>query len=166
MNPTPTSLDFVPSDATELRLAVTHMAAYINIADWQFLKLIAAMDRTESWRYGGYCNLSNWLDHQCGMGPCAARERIRIGRALTTLPRIDAAFRDGLLSYSKVRAVTRVACAETDELLLEMALRSSASELDSLVKTYERVGGARKRRSSYRSCRSPVPREPVPLQGP
>ena len=84
------------------------MAAHINLADWRFVKLIAAMDRTRGWREGGYCNLGNWLDHRCGLGPCAARERIRIGRALERLPRIDAAFREGVISYSKVRAITRV----------------------------------------------------------
>jgi len=150
MKPADSTLDFVPSDPVELRQAVTQMAACINVADWQFLKLIAEMDRTESWREGGYCNLSNWLDHQCGMGPCAARERIRICRALVFLPHIDEAFRDGVISYSKVRAMTRIACAETDQMLLEIAERSSAGELDRLVKTYERVGtGSRKKQSSH-----------------
>lgn len=51
------------------------------------------MERIRGWREGGYCKLGNWLDHRCGLGPCAARERIRIGRALERLPRIDAAFR-------------------------------------------------------------------------
>ncbi|MDE0054497.1 MAG: hypothetical protein OXT64_09635, partial [Gammaproteobacteria bacterium] len=89
-------VDFIPDDPAELRRAVTDMAARINLADWRFVKLIAAMERTRSWREGGYCNLGNWLDHRCGLGPCAARERIRIGRALERLPRIDAAFRDGV----------------------------------------------------------------------
>ncbi len=144
------SLEFIPSNPAELRHAVTHMAAYINVADWQFLKLIAEMDRTQSWRINGYCNLPNWLDHQCGMGPCAARERIRIGRALESLPNIDEAFKDGVLSYSKVRAITRVANAETDLMLLEIAERSSAGELDRLVKTYERVSpGKDKKQPAY-----------------
>ena len=90
------------------------MAAHINLADWRFIKLIAAMERTRGWREGGYCNLGNWLDHRCGLGPCASRERIRIGRALAKLLQIDAAFRDGVISYSKVRALTRVATSETD----------------------------------------------------
>ena len=92
-------LDFVPDDPAELRRAVTRMAGHINHADWRFIKLIAAMDRTRGWDERGYCNLGNWLDHRCGLGPCAARERIRIGRALARLPNIDAAFRDGILSY-------------------------------------------------------------------
>ena len=80
-------LDFVPDDPAELRCAVTRMAAHLNLADWRFIKLIAAMERTRGWREGGYCNLGNWLDHRCGLGPCAARERIRIGRALANCRR-------------------------------------------------------------------------------
>ena len=136
----PDHLDFIPDDPAELRRAVTRMAAHINLADWRFIKLIAAMERTRGWQEGGYCNLGNWLDHRCGLGPCAARERIRIGRALARLPRIDAAFRDGVISYSKVRAITRVATPETDAMLLAIAEGSSAAQLESLVRTYERVG--------------------------
>ena len=138
----PDHLDFIPDDPAELRRAVTRMAARINLADWRFVKLIAAMDRTRGWREGGYCNLGNWLDHRCGLGPCASRERIRIGRALAKLPRIDAAFRDGAISYSKVRAITRVATPHTEAMLLAIAEGSSAARLESLVRTYERVGGS------------------------
>ena len=135
----PSDLDFVPDDPAELRRAVTRMAGHINHADWRFIKLIAAMDRTRGWDERGYCNLGNWLDHRCGLGPCAARERIRIGRALARLPFIDAAFRDGILSYSKVRAITRVATRENEAMLLAIAGRSSAAQLESLVRSHERV---------------------------
>ena len=151
---TPESLDFIPDDPAELRRAVTDMAARINLADWRFVKLIAAMERTRGWREGGYCNLGNWLDHRCGLGPCAARERIRIGRALERLPRIDAAFRDGVISYSKVRAITRVATRDTDAMLLAIAEGSSAAQLESLVRTYERVGGSGSKRASSEQRRS------------
>ncbi|MCY3621252.1 MAG: HNH endonuclease [Gammaproteobacteria bacterium] len=132
-------LDFIPDDPAELRCAVTDMAAHINLADWRFIKLVAAMDRRRGWDERGYCSLGNWLDHRCGLGPCAARERIRIGRALARLPDIDAAFRDGILSYSKVRAITRVATRDTEAMLLDIAGRSSAAQLESLVRTCERV---------------------------
>ncbi|MDE0226249.1 MAG: DUF222 domain-containing protein [Gammaproteobacteria bacterium] len=147
-------VDFIPDDPAELRRAVTDMAARINLADWRFVKLIAAMERTRSWREGGYCNLGNWLDHRCGLGPCAARERIRIGRALERLPHIDAAFRDGVVSYSKVRAITRVATPHTDAMLLAIAEGSSAAQLESLVRTYERVGGSGRKRASSEQRRS------------
>ena len=150
----PGDLDFVPDDPAELRRAVTHLAGHINHADWRFIKLIAAMDRTRSWDERGYCNLGNWLDHRCGLGPCAARERIRIGRALARLPRIDAAFRDGILSYSKVRAITRVATRQTEAMLLAIAGRSSAAQLESLVRTHERVGSGERERVCSEDRRS------------
>ena len=150
----PDHLDFIPDDPAELRRAVTRMAAHLNLADWRFIKLIAAMERTRGWREGGYCNLGNWLDHRCGLGPCAARERIRIGRALAKLPHIDAAFRDGVISYSKVRAITRVATPETDAMLLAIAEGSSAAQLESLVRTYERVGKSDSGRASSEQRRS------------
>ena len=150
----PESLDFIPDDPAELRRAVTRMAGHINLADWRFIKLIAAMERTRGWREGGYCNLGNWLDHRCGLGPCAARERIRIGRALAKVPQIDAAFRDGMISYSKVRAITRVATPDTDAMLLAIAEGSSAAQLESLVRTYERVGKSDSGRASSEQRRS------------
>ena len=139
-------LDFIPDDPAELRRAVRDMAAHINHADWRFIKLIAAMDRTRGWTEAGYASLGNWLDHRCGLGPCAARERIRIGRALARLPHIDAAFRDGVLSYSKVRAITRVATRESEAVLLDIAGSSSAAQLESLVRTHERIGGDERER--------------------
>ena len=150
----PDQLDFIPDDPAELRRAVTRMAAHINLADWRFIKLIAAMERTRGWREGGYCNLGNWLDHRCGLGPCASRERIRIGRALAKLPQIDAAFRDGVISYSKVRALTRVATSETDAMLLAIAEGSSAAQLESLIRTYQRVGKSDSGRASREQRRS------------
>ena len=139
-------LDFIPDDPAELRRAVTRMAAHINHADWRFIKLIAAMDRTRGWAEAGYASLGNWLDHRCGLGPCAARERIRIGRALARLPQIDAAFRDGVLSYSKVRAITRVATHGNEAVLLDIAGSSSAAQLESLVRTHQRIGGDERER--------------------
>ena len=147
-------LDFIPDEPAELRRAVTRMAGHINHADWRFIKLIAAMDRTRGWDERGYCNLGNWLDHRCGLGPCAARERIRIGRALARLPSIDAAFRDGVLSYSKVRAITRVATRENEAMLLAIAGRSSAAELESLVRAHERVGASDRERVPSEARRS------------
>ena len=147
-------LDFIPDDPVELRRAVTDMAGHINHADWRFIKLIAEMDRTRGWDERGYCNLGNWLDHRCGLGPCAARERIRIGRALARLPRIDAAFRDGILSYSKVRAITRVATRDNEAMLLAIAGRSSAAQLESLVRTHERIGNPDRERICSEQRRS------------
>jgi hypothetical protein len=71
--------------------------------------------------------------------PRPAREHIRVARRLSELPRIHAAFRAAELSYAKVRALTRVADADTEEELLELASYMTAAQLDRAVRAYRRI---------------------------
>ena len=48
----------------------------------------------------------------------AAREKVRVARALEQLPEIADAFAKGEISYSKVRAMTRVATAANESVLV------------------------------------------------
>jgi hypothetical protein len=50
------------------------------------------------------------------------------------MPLVRAAFADGELSYSKVRALTRAAGSEDEAQLLELARRSTASQLERAVR--------------------------------
>jgi len=59
-----------------------------------------------------------------------AREKVRVAHALKTLPSITTAFSGGELSYSKVRALTRVAGAENEEALLGFALKTTSSRVE------------------------------------
>jgi hypothetical protein len=69
----------------------------------------------------------------------AAREKVRVAHALENLPRVSAAMERGQLSYSKVRALTRVACAATEEYFLDIALHGTASHVEKLVRGYRRA---------------------------
>jgi len=82
---------------------------------------------------------AHWLNWKCGVGLNAAREKVRVARALEDLPRIAAAFAAGELSYSKVRAMTRVATPESEEYLLMIARHGTASHLERLVRGYRRM---------------------------
>ncbi len=64
------------------------------------------------------------------MSLSAAREKVRSAQALRSLPMISAAFADGRLSYSKVRALTRVAATHDEDLLLAYALDATASQVE------------------------------------
>ena len=64
---------------------------------------------------------------------------LRVAHALTDLPQIDGAFAAGRVSYSKVRALTRVATPANDTALLEMALSSTASQLERICRGYRQV---------------------------
>ncbi|MGY2003843.1 DUF222 domain-containing protein [Blastococcus sp. SYSU DS1024] len=76
---------------------------------------------------------------QCGMAPGTAREHVRVARALDALPLISAAFAGGRLSYSKVRALTRIAEPDSERELLETALEATASQVERLVRSWRRA---------------------------
>lgn len=63
----------------------------------------------------------------------AAREKVRVARQLGGLPEVDQAFSTGGLSYSKVRAITRVATPENEGFMVIMAEQASACHLEKLV---------------------------------
>jgi hypothetical protein len=64
----------------------------------------------------------------------AAREKVRVAHALRGLPQISAVFREGRISYSKVRAMTRVATVKNEEYLLMMATHGTAAHVERLVR--------------------------------
>ena len=61
-----------------------------------------------------------------------------MARALRELPLIDAAFEQGEISYSKVRAMTRVATPENEKQLLNIARHGTAAHMERLVRVYRR----------------------------
>jgi hypothetical protein len=69
----------------------------------------------------------------------AAREKVRVAHALTDLPRISEAFRTGRISFSKVRAMTRVATPQNEEYLLMIAEHGTAAHVERLVRGYRSV---------------------------
>src|SRR5215469_10383591 len=99
----------------ELAAQITELAGHLNAAHYRWLSLIAEFDRRHGWSDGGSTqSCAHWLNWQCGIDMGAAREKVRVAHALEKLPRIAAAMARGELSYSKVRALTRVACEKTE----------------------------------------------------
>ena len=134
--PTP-KLDDASLDNLEAR--ITEVCGHINAATFRFLELVAEFDRTQGWARHGLANCAQWLNWQCGIGACAAREKVRVARALESLPKISDAFREGQVSYSKVRAMTRAATADNEETLLNIALHGTASHVERTVRKFRWV---------------------------
>ena len=122
-----------------LEAQITRLWGHINAATAQFLALLTEFDRKEGWAQHGMASCAHWLSWQCGIGPVAAREKVRTARALESLPKIAEAFGEGRLSYSKVRAVTRVATAATEATLLHIALNGTAEHVERTVRGFRRV---------------------------
>lgn len=123
----------------ELVARITDLAGQLNAAHYQWLALIAEFDRRRGWNDGGSRSCAHWLNWKVGLDLGAAREKVRVAQALATLPRISAAMARGELSYSKVRALTRVAEPATEDYLLSIALHGTAHHVEKLVRCYRRV---------------------------
>ena len=115
---------------------ITQLAAHINAATAHWLGLIAEFDRREGWAAYGCKSCAHWVAWKCSLTPNAARERVRVARRLEEVPLIRAAFERGELSYSKVRALTRLDDVAREGELLEFALHATASQLERTVRAY------------------------------
>ncbi|WP_040338805.1 HNH endonuclease signature motif containing protein [Candidatus Blastococcus massiliensis] len=132
--------DGTPLD--ELAAAITTGAVRLAAATAAWLRLVAEFDRRGGWNGVGILSCAHWLAWQCGLGPGAAREHVRVARALTGLPRIEAAFAAGRLSYSKVRALTRIAEPDCEEMLIEFALAATASQTERFCRQWRQADDA------------------------
>jgi Domain of unknown function (DUF222) len=131
--------DEAPLSVPQLRAQITELAGHLNAGQHRMLVLIAEFDRRAGWSDGATQSCAHWLNWQCGIELGAAREKVRVAHALEKLPRVSAAMARGQLSYSKVRALTRVACEATEAYFLDIALHGTASHVEKLVRGYRRA---------------------------
>ncbi len=111
----------------------------IAAGEARLLTLIAEFDRREAWGGVGLLSCAHWLSWRTSLLPSAAREKVRVARALTDLPLVQEAFGAGRLSYSQVRAVTRVATVEEQQTWIDAARSSTASQLERVVRGVRRA---------------------------
>ena len=131
-----------PLSLAELEAQITELAGHLNAANYRWLTLIGEFDRRNGWGDGKLHSCAHWLNFKCGLNLGAARERVRVAHALEGLPKIAASMARGELSYSKVRALTRVACQATEEAFLMIALHGTAYHVERLVSGYRRAQDA------------------------
>ncbi|MFT4395899.1 HNH endonuclease [Gordonia lacunae] len=128
-------------------------AAQITALTADFLDMVAELDVRESWRGPGIHSLAHWLSWKAGIAPRTAHEQLRVAKAIRALPAIRKAFREGRLTYSKVRALTRVATQEREAELVNLALSCTASQLDRAVRA---MGQIDRNRGVEEESRPPV----------
>jgi hypothetical protein len=126
-------------DLERLGDEITELAAHIHAATFQLLELIRVFDEEQGWGGFGINSCAHWLNWKCGMNEGTAREKVRVAHALPDLPLITAAFREGKVSYSKVRAMTRVATPDNEEFLMSIANHGTAAHVERLVSQYRRL---------------------------
>jgi Domain of unknown function (DUF222)/HNH endonuclease len=136
----------------ELENQITELAGHLNAANYRWLMLIAEFDRRSGWCDGKLASCAHWLNFKVGLNLGAAREKIRVAHALAALPKIAASMARGELSYSKVRALTRIASDATEDGLLMIALHGAAHHVERLVKHYRRAEHAEELRREDRQA--------------
>lgn len=129
------------ADTHALGEAIASLAAGIHAATFRLLTLLRAFDEREGWN-NGFVSCAHWLHWRTGIDLGASREKVRVARALAGLPRISWAMEHGELSYAKVRALTRVATAENEAALLDVARCATAAQVERFVRGWRRVDRA------------------------
>ena len=127
------------ADLDALGERIAELSAHIQAATYQLLVMIREFDERSGWNDGGCRSCAHWLNWRTGLDLGAAREKVRVARALAGLPRLSASMRKGEISYSKVRALTRVATAATEPKLLDFAQAGTATHVERLVRAWRRV---------------------------
>ncbi len=116
---------------------IAELSARIQAATYELLVMLRAFDEREGW--SGFQSCAHWLNWRTGLALGAAREKVRVARALGDLPLLSDAMRRGQLSYSKVRALTRVATPANELRLLGFAECAPASYVERLARAWARV---------------------------
>jgi 5-methylcytosine-specific restriction endonuclease McrA len=137
----PFTVQPTPSRIAELeRLGdqIAELSAHLEAATARLLALIREFDARGGWA-NGFRSCAEWLAGRVGLAPGAAREHVRVARALGTLPTLAEAMARGELSDAKVRALTRIATPETDARLLTVGRAGTAVHVESIVRGWRRL---------------------------
>jgi hypothetical protein len=106
---------------------IVSLSRRMATTEYELLVLIREFDERGGWLQWGSASCADWLHWRCDLSLSAAREKVRVAHALKALPEISRSFQSGSLTYSKVRALTRVANRDNEADLLRFALEVSAA---------------------------------------
>src|SRR5215475_9992426 len=127
------------NELEQLGERIAEQAAHLDAAMHRLLADLRAFDARGGWHVQGAASCAHWLAWRVGWDLVTARDHVRVARKLVEFPAIDDALRRGEVSYSKVRAMLRVATSENEVLLLEHAKLMTASQLEKLCRKYALV---------------------------
>jgi Domain of unknown function (DUF222)/HNH endonuclease len=113
------------------------LSAHLSAATARLIELVWQLHDE-----GDSDDLARFLSWRCGITGREAREYVRVAEALQELPATRAAFARGELTFTKVRALTRVATASSEQGLIELAEALTASQLERALRVFRRVTAA------------------------
>jgi len=123
-----------PDRVCEVEDRILELSAHMEAAEHERLRLLFDFDRMEGWTLSGFRSAAEWYAHRVGTDRATAREKVRVARALHELPLLSARFRQGGLTYSHVRALTRVATPRDEDEILEAVEGMSVAQVERFVR--------------------------------
>jgi hypothetical protein len=119
----------------DLASEIAELAAHIDGALCRLMDLILEFDQRGGWDEQGCRDCAEWLSWRLSWERNTAREHLRVAEALSELPELHEAFATARVSYSKMRALTRIATPETEAEWLNIALHSTADQCAKIVRS-------------------------------
>lgn len=137
---------FAALPTEQLEAWICQMSANLSAAEHDWLVAIAEFDARNGWHAWGVSSCVHWLGWHVGLEQRTAREKLRVGHALRRFPAISAAMASGHISYSKVRALTRIATDTNEATLVMWALAATSNQVERIVAGYSQSTRSSRRR--------------------
>ncbi len=139
-----------PSSAVEhLGEAIAQLAQRLHAATYELLVMLREFDAQAGWN-NGFLSCAHWLSWRTGIDLGAAREKVRVAKALERLPGLSRAIQRGEISYAKVRALSRIATPENEPRLLDLAYTGTAAHVERVVRAWRRCDRVEEARATER----------------
>ncbi len=126
-----------PPDLDRLGNRIAELSARIQAATYELLCYLRVFDRHHGWE--GFRSCAHWLNWRTGLDLGAAREKLRVAAALADLNHLSAGMACGRLSYSVVRAITRVATPDNEACLVAIACCATGAQVERLVRAWRQA---------------------------
>jgi len=118
--------------------ALSGIARRRGALDAEEARWLRLAEQARIWRHFGMVSPLDYLERKLGYAPHTAQERLRVAAALGELPATERALADGVLAFSAVRELTRVATAPTECAWIVRAVGMNVREVEQLVAGHQR----------------------------
>ena len=110
--------------------AIRNRRAALDAEEMYWLREAEAL---QIWRPLGMVSAIDYLERVLGYAPRTAQDRLRVARALGSLPQLSTALADGRLPFSAIRELTRVTTPATEAAWVAAATGKNLRQIEELV---------------------------------
>jgi hypothetical protein len=113
--------------------ALSRLARSRARLDWEEGTSLLDALRSGAHIHLGFGSFGEYVERLFGYSPRWTLERLRVAEALEDLPELAQSLRDGVMNWSALRELTRVATAENEHAWLEAARSRTLRQIEQLV---------------------------------